>query len=323
MVTHLGDWYRAAGMEPNSETLPKHGAAIEEYDPTPAQVISLTRLFYGFLKQDDLFLDDFRKSFQAKDPAFPMRDNMLQMAVLAGASLIQLIKHGKDEQLADLAALCMVSAAAQGLRAVPPVPEMPEIAARYLEERPSKRVSLGVDKDEKDTESRLGKLRSELALVSEETDMLWWLVSESSRDLKKTWKEIGLPATAIVAGKELADLTRIIPGPVAAIAFLDRIVRISNSGKSPKAVKVKEAIEKTPRNWLEQNMPEPTSAGLKDLLPITNGVKLSLTVDEGGEWSSVFEKGTAIKDTSKILPSALAYQLFLERMVSIQLGEIE
>jgi hypothetical protein len=323
MDAHFGDWHRDAGMEPNSETLPKHGAAIEEYNPTHAQVISLTRLFYGFLKQDDAFLDDFRLIFQVQDATFPMRGNMLQMAILAGATLIQIIKFGKDQHLADFAALCMVSAAAQGLRTAPPVPEMPEIAAQYLEGRTGKRAPVGAGEVKKDGELTLNGLQGELALVSEETNILWWLVSESSRDLKKTWLEIGVPATAIVAGKEMADLTRVIPGPVAALAFLDKIVRISNSGKSSKAVNVKEALEKTPRNWRERNMAEPKSAGLKDLLPITNGVKLSLSVDEGGEWSSVFEKGTAIKDASKILPSTLAYQVFLECMVSIQLGEIE
>jgi hypothetical protein len=322
MDTNFSDWHKVAGMEPNPEALLKQGAAIAEYRPIPAQIVMLTRLFYGFLKQDDPFLEDFRHIFQAQDPTFPMRDNMQQMAVLAGAALIEIIKHGGDERLADLAALCMVSAAAQGLRAAPFVPEMPEIAARYLEGRTSKRVSVEADKDGKGSEFELNELRSRLAVVSEETNMLWWLVSESSRDLKRTWIKLGLPATAIVAGKELADLTQVIPGPVAALAFLDKIVRISNSGKSPKNVKIKDAIEKTPREWREQNVPEPYG-GLKDLQPITNGIKLSLTVAEGGEWSAVFEKGTAIKDASQILPSALAYQFFLERMASVQLEEIE
>jgi len=62
--------------------------------------------------------------------------------------------------------------------------------------------------------------------------MLWWLVSEYSRDRNQSWKKVGLSATSIIAGKELADLTRIIPGPVAAAAFLDRIVRLSDSAKS-------------------------------------------------------------------------------------------
>ena len=129
---------------------------------------------------------------------------------------------------------------------------MPDIAARYIESRTGKRASTSVGTVEEEADPKIGKLERELTIVGEEANMLWWLVSEYSRDRNQSWKKVGLSATPIIAGKELADLTRIIPGPVAAAAFLDRIVRLSDSAKSPKPISIKDAIEKTPREWREQ-----------------------------------------------------------------------
>ena len=65
------------------------------------------------------------------------------------------------------------------------------------------------------------------------------------------------------------------------------------------------------------------AADLEDLAPISNAIKLSLTVSEGDEWSPVFEKGTAIEANSEMLPNALAYQVFLERLIARLSGELE
>jgi hypothetical protein len=115
---------------------------------------------------------------------------------------------------------------------------------------------------------------------------------------------------------------RVIPGPVAATAFLDRIVRLSESAKSPKPVTIKAAVDKTPHEWREQYSLK-AAARIEDLAPISNAIKLSLTVSEGDDWSPVFEKGTALEASSEMLPNALAYQVFLERLMSRLSGEVE
>ena len=50
---------RAAGIEPNDESSPKHWKVIGEYRPTAAELISFARLFYGFSSQGDTSLDKF------------------------------------------------------------------------------------------------------------------------------------------------------------------------------------------------------------------------------------------------------------------------
>jgi hypothetical protein len=313
----LYGWLTTAGIEPNIATLPKHLEVIDEYSPEADEVIAFARLFYGFGDRNDALLDKFGTAMQDADPSFLMEKHTQELSIFAGAALISLIERDQNDRLTDLAALCMVCGGAQGARTGVSVPEMPMIAARYVENRTSKRASTSAEALEDDL--KFGKLERELTIVSEEVNMLWWLVSETSRDRKQSWKRVGLSATSIIAGKELADLTRVVPGPVAAAAFLDRIVRLSNSDKSAKPVKVKEAVETTPREWRDQYPSTP--AELADLAPISNSIKLSLTVSEGDDWSPVFEKGTTLEADTKLPPTALAYQTFLERLLARSAGE--
>ena len=313
----LYGWLRDAGIEPNADTSPKHLKVIDEYTPTPEEIISFARLFYGFGSLDDKSMDKFGTALQEADPTFLPEKSRREMSVFAGAALIVLIERDQNDQLAALAALCLVCGGAQGARTAVPVPDMPNIAARYIEKRTSKRALAPVGTENEG--ERIEKLERELMIVGEEANMLWWLISEHSRDQNEPWKTVGSLATPILAGKELADLTRVIPGPVAAAAFLDRIIRASDSAKSPKTIQIKNAIEKTPRGWREQFDP----AGLEDLAPISNAIKLSLTVSDGNDWSPVFEKGTALEANSEMLPNVLAYQVFLERLMVRLSGEVE
>ena len=318
----LYGWLRDAGIEPNADTSPKHLKVIDEYVAKPAEIISFARLFYGYGRQDDGSMDKFGTALQEADPSFLPQKCRQEMSVFAGAALIALIERDQYDQLADLAGLCLVCGGAQGVRTAVPVPDVPKIAARYIEDCASKRASRPVGAIGAEDDSEIADLKRELTLVGEETNMLWWLVSEYSRDRNQSWRNVGALAAPIIAGKELADLTRVIPGPVAAAAFLDRIVRLSESAKSPKPITIKAAVDKIPPEWREQ-YPLKAASRIEDLAPISNAIKLSLTVSSGDDWSPVFEKGTALKANSEMLPNALAYQVFLERLMARLSGEVE
>lgn len=314
-------WLRAAGLEPNDETSPKHWKVIAEYVPTAEEIIAFARLFYGYSNQGGTALDKFGVALQDADTTFSMQDHKRLFSVFAGAELIATIERDQDGQLADLAALCLVCGGAQSTRSGVPIPEIPSTAARYIEARTGKRTFGSGGTVEDGADPRIGKLERELTIVAEEANMLWWLVSEYSRDRNQPWKKVGLLGSSVIAGKELADLTRVIPGPVAAAAFLDRIIRLSDSAKSPKPISVKDAIQKVPREWREQYGFKP-AAGIEDLAPVSNAVKLSLTVSDGDDWSPVFEKGTGMQADSKMLPNSLAYQVFLERLLARLSSEV-
>jgi hypothetical protein len=311
MLDSFYDWHRDLGLEPNNETSPRHRKVISEYTPTAKEIISLARFFYGFDSQGNS-LETFGKALQEIDTNFSMQRDKQYLVLFAGAELISVIQRDLDRQLADLAALCLVCGAVQGARTAVPVPEMPQIAARHIESRARNRAAVPTEQGGEEAELRIVRLEREMAIVSEESNMLWWLVSEYSRDRNEPWKKVEA-ATPIIAGKELADLTRVIPGPVAAAAFLDRIVRFSDSLK--KAIILKAAVESTPRAWRETNQFQ-AGPGVEDLAPVNKALKLSLTVSDGDDWSPVFQRGTALETDSKLLPTPLAYQVFLERLLA-------
>lgn len=331
MHKDFAEWYRAAGIPPNGEILPKRWAAIEEYEAGRNEIVSLARLFYRLGKPSEEFLSAFRAPFQKADPAFPMRDNDQELVVLAGAELVDVIERAPTN-LADMAALSIVCAAAQNMRTSPAVVDIPEIATRYLGKRAIDRAShgdgnlqagsnktlfealvkLGVPHDGLPAEFE--RLQRELAVVTEESNMLWWLFSEHSRDLKQSWDKYTVPAAALMAGKELADLTRVIPGPVAATAFLDRVIRCAKS-KPPNAILVVDALNNVTIEWRQGYAKENCPTELEDILPISHGVKISLTAPENNAWVSAFKPGTGIPSDSKIAPNVLAYQVFLERLL--------
>ena len=279
MLEHFYDWHRDMGLESNDETSPKHRKAINEYTPTAREIISLARFFYGFDSQETS-LEDFAKAVQEIDTSFSIQHHKQYLILFAGAELVSVIQRALDEQLTDLAALCLVCGAVQGARTAVPVPEMPEIAARYIESRAKNRAVVSSEQGDQKPGLRIIKLEREMAIVSEEANMLWWLVSEYSRDRNEPWKKVGALATSIIAGKELADLTRVIPGPVAAAAFLDRIIGLSTSSRSIKPVGVKEAVDKTPRPWKESFQLK-GDAAIHDLMPISKALKHRYGFAEG------------------------------------------
>jgi GTPase-associated system helical domain len=330
MHKDFAEWYRSAGITPNGEMLPKRWAAIEEYQAGRDEIVSLARLFCRLGKSNDAFLNTFRASFQKADPAFPMRDNDQELVVLAGAELVDTIQRG-TVNVADFAALSLICAVAQNTRGTPAVIDIPEIAVSYLGERSIDRAVDGDGSDGPGTKAlfaaltALGaphdgvpkefeRLQRELSVVSEESNILWWLFSEYSRDLKEPWRKFGVPAVALMAAKELADLTRVIPGHVAATAFLDRVIRCAKS-KPPARILVTDAIKGVTPEWRQRYASQGCPAQTEDLLPISHGLKISLMSSDEAAWVSAFTQGTGIRANVELPPNILAYQLFLEALL--------
>jgi hypothetical protein len=351
---NFADWYRTAGIEPDAATLPKRWKGAADFEVSGSETIELARLFFSLGEPGKKFLDAFRASLQKADQAVPMKGNEHELRVLAGAALVDTIERA-EQALADLAALSLVVGPMQNKRPAPPVPEIPEIAARYLSSRGAERQSRnGSAIPEFDSKlidtfaaqaatnsvtnltAPLQKLGSEVKrlyetvsdlqqktrLQGEETNMLWWLFGEHSRDLHQRFSSLPVSTVCIVAGKELADLTIVIPGPPAAIAFLDRAVR-SSKDKLPDSISLRDAINNTPDDWRTQTAKNIWSESLADLMPVINGTKISLSVGKDEDWGPAFRHATGIDANITLTPNTLAYQTYLEVLLSRARAQIE
>jgi GTPase-associated system-like protein len=303
----LSDWYRSAGVSPENIPLPKRWEGAASFDVDAGEISLLAQVFYQLNPSDSLFPERFRKAINEADQNFSMSGNDRELIVLAGAGLVDAIERG-SRNIADLAALCLVCGAVQNIRTAA-VPQIPEIAANYLGQRSVQRA-----KPEKDgKEEALSKVLLEFPIVSEESNMLWWLFSETSRDVNQRWNNMPLGMACVLTGKELADLTRIVPGPIAARAFLDRAIR-SGGNEVAASISIAKAVNDTAKTWRDSHFSKPLPTGLEGILPLTHAVVLSARASDDKTWQPMFKAATGIAATAKSNPDAVAYQFYLEQL---------
>jgi len=317
MHNNFSEWYLSAGITLESDTLLKRWEGVEAFSAGSSEIVPLVELFFGFPDATEDFMLNFRQAFQKADAAFRMRDNNRELSVLAGAKLTS-IMEGSSDNLGDFAALALVSCAAQNLRAAPCVTEIPEIAAQRLARRSINRnlVNTATLSDDKEESTELMQVKKDLAVVKEECNVLWWVFGETSRDLDKRWSKISVGQAALIAGKELADLTGVLPGPAAAAALLDKIIKTAQV-KPPTYVAIKDAIAEIPADWRREFAREHSLAGLKNLCPVSHGIKLSVDLSENDAWAQALPASAKIHRGGRIAPHLLAYQIFVERLLAV------
>jgi hypothetical protein len=158
------------------------------------------------------------------------------------------------------------------------------------------------------------KVAEEIKVRREESDILWWVFGEHSRDLSKRMAELPLPFATLVAGKELADLVRVIPGPLAAQAYLDKMLRFVDADLS-NSTSIKDAVNTASREWREKLIEERKAGAVEGLCPIHLAVEKSLDFDKPAGWPTQFDKSTELKSKAAIAPLALATQIYHEKML--------
>src|SRR5580704_4769290 len=325
MNNYLSDWYRSAGVSPENIPLPKRWEGAASFDVDAGEISLLAQVFYQLNPSDPLFPERFRKAINKADQNFSMSGNDRELIVLAGAALVDVIERGSRD-IADLAALFLVCGAVQNVRTALAVPQIPEFAAKHLSQRSVERATPEKDGKEEtllkalvaagEPVSKLApefqKLQLEFPIVSEESNM-WWLISDTSRDVNHRWSEMPLGMACMVTAKELADLTRIIPGPIAARAFLDRAIR-SGGNEVAASISIAKAVNDTAKTWRDSHFSKPLPTGLEGVLPLTHAVVLSACASDDKTWQPMFKAATGIAATAKSSPDAVAYQFYLEQL---------
>lgn len=326
MNSHFSDWYRSAGVPPEGKPLADRWKAVESFDVNASEISLLAQVFYQLNPSDSSFPERFRKAINEADSNFSMSGNDRELVVLAGAGLVDVIERGSRD-IADLAALFLVCGAVQNIRTALAVPEIPEIAAKHLSQRSVERATPEKDGKEETLSKALAamgepvsklapefqKLQLEFPIVWEESNMLWWLVSETSRDVNQRWSKLPLGMVCVLTGKELADLTRVVPGPIAARALLDRAVR-SGRDKVADSISVADVVNDTDKTWRGSYFSRPLPVGLEGILPLTHAVVLSVQASDEKAWRPMFKAATGIAATVKSNPDAVAYQFYLEQL---------
>jgi hypothetical protein len=326
--SNLSDWYRTAGVHPDEEKIPKRIAAIKGFEANAREVVSLVKFFYGTRDTSADFIGKFRSVFREHDSVFSNQGNEAELAVLAGAKLVQLM-YANSPGVSELATLATASAAGQGLQGNPPVPQIVEIAFKQLSEQSKARGQVFAERQASvpsnepagaesaanpEFRKQFAKMKSEIRIVTEESNLLWWLFAGHSRDENRRWEVLPFPASVLKIGKELSDLTEIIPGPPSAMAFLDRVCRIANS-KLPETIGLKAAIDGLEPAWKKSFCGKSFVQELEHLTPVSNAIHFSIVGSSETNWGPMFLGAARIDPESTLAPQKLAFQIFLEGML--------
>lgn len=354
MDSNFGEWYRTVHLEPDDNLLKRRWKGVSNFSSkalTKSKVLGLSRIFYRRKPNDTAFEKEFRTAFLEVDKAFQMQGNDLELAVLAGATLANILK-GKDYGLGNIAALATVCPYIQGKGATTTVPDIQKRARAHLVQRSaSLRVASrlqwkhipvpqlddlleaisnackenAITNLEEPLVALLKKLgvatqsvvkglnqvhRNQL-LHREESDALWWMQGRYSRDLEIPLDQVVLPIAGMIAGKELADLVRVVPGPFSARAILHQVLAREGSDAESEFT-LSTAINGADREWRERWARSFSNSETIDLCPILFAVKKSLETDDSKSWFAAFKKAMALPASTKIKPIETAMQTYEE-----------
>jgi hypothetical protein len=356
----FADWYRTVSIEPKEEDLQKRWRAIESLRETvgPSELAELVRLFFGLPSHDDKFLAKFRGVFKAADDAFPMRDNDPELRILAGATLAH--HFPSKDSWGTASALAVLSADCQGHRTAP-VPPILSHAEQSLSERAGSLRKSNEHQSQPQTDfsaelqalkaafpqnnvshlsepltnvlqamagavahvsALASRLQGEQGLRKEESEVLWWLFGEHSRDLRQPFSELKSPSACLIGAKELSDLTQTLPGPFAAEAFLDKVLRLAHPTLTA-GVSIAEAVTACLIDWQRSLIAANGTDSLADLCPVHLAATKSVEVEGKKTWYGPFQSLAGFKPTVKMAPLCLAVQAYRERLFLRAFSELE
>lgn len=351
MHRHLGNWLRQIHPEPTSDYVRLRSAAIAAVAKKPSvhDVVALARLVWSLPLADPVFVDRFADAFRKEDAAFPMRENEHELSVLAGATLITIMKEGTPTS--DIAALASVSAEGAGLRHSCSLPDLSAEAENHLLQFGKKRRSREVEKDVptgidsaskksmKDYASQLAQnawneaaasvtsavsavgkaadqlsgavedLRSEVEILREQQDILWWLFGGFSLDTNAPLTQSEDAAAVLMVGHDLAILTSFSPGPVASGAFISKM--LSSAKLTRKKVSVADAVNALDVNIRREWVSEQPIALAGLLCPVSFAVHRSL--DSPGARMSGNIANFPLDE--RVPAQDMAFQIFIETLL--------
>jgi hypothetical protein len=152
------------------------------------------------------------------------------------------------------------------------------------------------------------------SLRREESDVLWWLFAGRSRDLEVGFDELKATALALVAAKEMADLTRSLPGPYATRGFLFKALSAAKQHKGK--VTLSDAVSAVPPTWREQVSQKTATDTDLDLCPTLCAARKCHEADGKKTWYYSFEQTTGVKATIELSALDLAQQAYEEWLLT-------
>lgn len=153
----------------------------------------------------------------------------------------------------------------------------------------------------------------------EESQILWWLQTKQSRDLKKPFSELEKNAAVALLAKELADMTAVDSVSISALGALVRALSEANLNPLTDELNIADCVNSTPRQWKE-SISKSTASTPQLLCPVSFAFYKSLDTDEVETWYPVYKKACDL-DLQKRYPAIILAQQFYYECLLIRISK--
>jgi hypothetical protein len=159
------------------------------------------------------------------------------------------------------------------------------------------------------TTSAIERASDFMTVQDEELQMLWWLIGERSWDQDKPFSAVTGDARPLVFAKELAGMTRVVPGPQSIKALLSR------AGIEQKAVNVPAAVNACESEWLNTLVSDAEVSSVT--FPIHFAVKRKLETGDAEAWVAGWSAATGVPADHTVSALVLADLFYRERLLML------
>jgi GTPase-associated system helical domain len=352
---HFAEWYNAVALRPKAETLEVRWKAVEavtaahKVKKTP----DLARVFFK-LPGGGTVADELRNAAKKEDTTYIAENDQTELTVLAGGVIALLMaKSSSQADAAALAVVCIEAQGLRKAPRLQGVVDHcrqyladESVRVRAIDENPVKDLNVatltkriterggvgvsdansvwnGMDAVFKDvlsdhtahTKSANLAINESAKRLSEQTDILWWLFGGYTLDGKRAFSELGVPEACYWGARDLAKLTRFMPGPFASPAFLHRMLRLVKD-RLPAHVRISDAVDECEKGWKENWLPDLAGQQqVPDVCPMLFAISKSVEVGGGAGWTAAFDHATGLAAGDKLAPTHLAAQIYSELLL--------
>ncbi len=166
-----------------------------------------------------------------------------------------------------------------------------------------------------------GLIQNQIAL-SEENDILWWVINGYSGDLNKPRGQATTAELLLPSARELESLVACGVPPAASIEYL-RHVLSSAKRKAPQRLTVRDAMEATTLDWRASKKLLLAPEGRERFFPMLAGLRMIGTVSDDGDWHQALQDRTALTTDFAAAPEEIGLHFLRELSLAKRLTSSE
>lgn len=344
MNGNFREWYLDVCPNPSEGQVEKRIACIENFAENAAiEDIKFLLNLYGKRTVGQEQLDKFVESFAQVDPSFSKKHKE-ELTLLAGVTLLEIVENSDIRDIGELLIISYSFAHEQV-----PFPAILETVKQefddnrcslrenldnqntpafsvmglselktYIEENgwegdaPAKllKVLSSVQSSVQAIKKRITEQEEHQDIYREDSQLLWWMLSERSNSLGCPVKTLEKTEGSIVIGYEAAQFVTNYPGPYAMEGILGKLIAACKGAQKKQSFS--DCVMGVPSILREKILKVAKNSPILECLPLCNGIICSHNAEKAEEWYPKFRREFFEIENDNFTPYQYAWQMYLE-----------